>query len=209
MKYDIYDLKNIMAQWYFNYCNLHQSFEFPAGVVSWKSTLLEEIYQNFQEFLRTDDMYILNKKPKELDLAHPFYFENTNDRQMFVWNTDNLQYEPVFKDYKKLGDYNFLYVNKLYRDTDFRFVDYSLKSVSYSILKNHHFQFQSKIFENLGIALLYSEAKKHLCKYSFMGVETYGHMIICPIAKNTHTEIEKNKKHFLLDKSIVRKMLVS
>lgn len=209
MKYNIFDLKKIMAQWYFNYCNLHQSFEFPAGVVSWKSPLLEEIYYNFQDFLRTDDMYILNKNPKELDLAHPFYFANTNERQMFVWNTDNLQYEPVFKDYDILGDYNFLYVNKLYKDTDFRFIDYSLKSVSYSILKNHHFKFKSKVFENLGIAVLYSEEKKHLCKYSFMGVETYGHMIICPIAKNTHTEIAKNKKHFLLDKSIVRKMLIS
>lgn len=208
MIYDIEDLKNIMAKWYFCHCNLHQPFTLPSNL-SWKESILEYTFEVFQKFLKEEDYFILYEEPKKFDSARPFYFENEKKFQMRVWNPYTFKYEPILENFDDIDDYYFLYINKCDYNEDFRFIDYSVKSVSYSVLKNYYFNFQAKVFDNLGIAVLYSHRCKDYAKYRFLGVETCGHMIICPIVQNTFTEIAKNKKHFLIDKDIVKKMLIS
>lgn len=208
MLYDIEDLKNIMAKWYFCHCNLHQPFILPSNL-SWKESIIEYTFDIFQEFLKKEDDFVLLEHPKKFISSHPFYFDNTDNFQMYVWNPYVLKYEPILENFNDTDNYYFLYINKLDSNRDFYFIDYSVKSVSYSILKNYYFNFQTKVFDNLGIAVLYSHKCKDYAKYRFLGVETCGHMIVCPIVQNTFTEIAKKKKHFLIDKDIVKKMLIS
>ena len=205
--YDTEYLKEIMRDWYFNYNLLNNQFSIYKNQTPmlWKTGIVREIYEKFEKFLSTDEMNILSKKKKEYDPNYPFYFLNDNNREMFVWNIDTAQYEPICDNFNDMPDYSFLYINKISPKSNFRFINYNLKSVSYSILKNHYFQFQYKIMENLGIVVIYTLKSTAWGKFSFLGVETYGHMIICPITKDNR--IAREKQSFLIEKSFVKKLL--
>lgn len=201
---DIEFLKEIMRDWYFNYNLLSGKFSVYQAPIVWNGQIVRDTYEQFKRFLNTDEMNISQER-KEYSKNYPFYFLNDENREMFVWNNDNLQYEPICEHFKDMPDYYFLYINKISPKSDFRFIPYKLKSVSYSILKNHHFQFQYKVFEKLGIVVFYTLKSMSYGKFSFLGVETYGHMIICPITKDCR--IASEKQSFLLEQKFVLKMI--
>lgn len=201
-----YYLKEIMRNWYLFHNDPIQNFICPQQDDSWNE-FYTIVYDRFKSFLAEETMLLQPKVLDKFNDKFPFFFLNNDDKPMYLWCQHSKKYEEVVDNFNEQPNYYFLYVNRMRLSQEIKFIPYSLKSFSYSVLKNKYHQFKWNFFPKLNLAVAITEKEfpyTDNCPIHFMNIKSNGSMILAPYKNG---KIITNVNHFLCDKNIAKKMI--